>query len=62
MKMQLTIKVNRQYGEFDILTIGLSKEIQHEIISLESERMMRRINDKQFKLKVLGLILRSEAE
>ena len=60
--MQLTVDGHNKYGKFDILSIEISKEIQHDIISLGHDHVLGYINDKQFKLKVLGLIIRSEAE
>lgn len=58
--MQLTIKDHNQFGTLTILSIDVSKEIQQEIISLEHEHGLGHINDKQFKLKILSTILRSE--
>ncbi len=60
--MQLTIKDHNQFGTLPILSIDLSKEIQQEINSFEYDHRFGHITRKQFNLKVLGLILRSEAE
>lgn len=59
--MQLTIKDHNEFNTLTILSIDLSKEIQQEIMSLEHEHGLGYINDKQFKLKMLSVILRSEA-
>ena len=42
------------------LDIKLDVDTRKEIISLERERSARRITAKQHRLKILGLMLRSE--
>lgn len=45
----------------DLLVIDLPEEVQREILKVQDERNLGRINSKQFRLKILSTILRSEA-
>lgn len=58
--MQLTIKDHNQFGTLIILSIDLTSETEQEILKLEHELAIGHINQKQYKLKILSTILRSE--
>lgn len=58
--MKLTIKDHNQVGALTILSMDLTSESEQEILKLEHELAIGRINQKQYKLKILSTILRSE--
>lgn len=58
--MQLTIKDHNQFGTLTILSMDLISETEQEILKLDHELALGRINQKQYKLKILSTILREQ--